>query len=302
MTDYEINALRYKALGPVFEDMKDMEYVVVKGEALSLAAYGELGKRTSKDVDILADKEDVYDIEQILVAHGFTPEEEDQKKSRHMRIFLMANSHQTIPYVKKFQGMDVKVDVNFGILWGEYEGQRIDIREFLKGSTERVIHGIRTKVLSKEKTLFHLILHNYKDVNSTYLLLRRKRPIYERVYKDIFLIMDSMTDEELGTLIELSKRLMVDTYVFYMAYYTNQVFPCKKLTFVMEQLKSDEGVALLNAYGLNKLERHQWQCSFEERYNHIEMKDYILDQLGPEEIQKLKANGIYYKEVEAFRE
>ncbi|MBD5529665.1 MAG: hypothetical protein HDR02_14875, partial [Lachnospiraceae bacterium] len=96
--------------------------------------------------------------------------------------------------------------------------------------------------------------------------------------------------------------LMVDTYVFYMAYYTNQVFPCKKLTFVMEQLKSDEGVALLNAYGLNKLERHQWQCSFEERYNHIEMKDYILDQLGPEEIQKLKANGIYYKEVEAFRE
>lgn len=302
MTDYEINAIRYEALKPVFEDMQDIEYVVVKGEALSLAAYGELGKRTSNDVDILADKEDVYDIEQILVAHGFTPEEENQKKSRRMRIFLMANSHQTIPYIKKHYGMDVKVDVNFGILWGEYEGQRIDIREFLKGYTERVIHGVRVKVLSKEKTLLHLILHNYKDINSTYLLLRRKKPIYERVYKDIFLILDSMTDEELGSLIELSKCLMVDTYVFYMAYYTNQVFPSKKLAFVMEQLKSDEGMALLNTYGLSKLERHEWMCSFEERYNHIEMKDYILAQLGREEIRKLKANGIYYKEVEAFRE
>lgn len=302
MTDYEINALRYEALRPVFEDMQDMEYAVVKGEALSLAAYGELGKRTSNDVDILADKEDVYDIEQILVTHGFTSEEEDQKKSRRMRIFLMANSHQTIPYAKKYKGTDIKVDVNFGILWGEYEGQRIDIREFLKGSTEAVIHGIRTKVLSKEKTLLHIILHNYRDVNSTYLLLRRKRPIYERVYKDIFLIMDSMTDEELGTLIGLSRCLMVDAYVFYMAYYTNRVFPSKNLVFVMEQLRSDEGMALLNVYGLNELERHQWKCSFEERYNHIEMKDYILDQLGLEEIRKLKANGIYYKEVEAFRE
>ena len=38
MTEGGINAIRYKALRPVFEDMQDMEYVVVKGEALSLAA------------------------------------------------------------------------------------------------------------------------------------------------------------------------------------------------------------------------------------------------------------------------
>lgn len=300
MTDFEINAIRYEALREVFADMQDMEYAVVKGEALSLAAYGELGKRTSNDVDVLAYKSDVYEIERILMSHGFSPEEKDQKVSRHKRIFLMANSHQTIPYTKKQNGIEVNVDVNFGILWGEYEGERIDVREFLKDTKEIVIHGVRVNVLSKEKTLIHLMLHNYKDVNSTYLLLRRKRPIYERVYKDVFLLAASMSESELASLTRLSKSLSVEPYVYYMAYYANHLFLNEKLAYILRELECNEGVELLNTYGLKKEERHEWRCSFEERYNRIEMKDLILDQLGAEEISKLKANGIYYKEVGAI--
>lgn len=302
MTDFQINSIRYEVLKPVFEDMQEMEYAVIKGEALSLTAYGELGMRTSNDVDILADKQDVYNIERSLISHGFTPDEEEQKEARHKRIFMMANSHQTIPYIKKYNGIDVNVDVNFDILWGEYEGKRIDIREFLKGNTQEVIHGVMVKILSKKKTLIQLILHNYKDINSTYLLLRRKRPIYDRVFKDIYKMVELFNNEQLDAFINLSKMLMVDQYVYYMVYYTNKIFPSEKLAYVIEQLKSDEGIALLNLYGLRKDERHEWKCTFEERYNYVEMKDFILKQLGPKEIRKLKENGLFYKKVEEFHE
>ena len=49
----------------------NVEYSIIKGEALSKQAYGVVGKRMSSDIDILVPREKLYCIEQCLLSNGF---------------------------------------------------------------------------------------------------------------------------------------------------------------------------------------------------------------------------------------
>lgn len=48
-----VSAIRYKKSIDVFKCMKYIPYAVVKGEALSIQAYGKVGQRQGGDIDIL---------------------------------------------------------------------------------------------------------------------------------------------------------------------------------------------------------------------------------------------------------
>ena len=64
----------YQHLIPVLNAQKDFSYAVIKGEALSVQAFGAPGRRSSADIDLLVDKSQLKKLEQVLTEHGFTTE------------------------------------------------------------------------------------------------------------------------------------------------------------------------------------------------------------------------------------
>ena len=61
----------YSALKEMEQELNDIDYVIIKGEPLSMLAYGYFGCRTSHDIDILIDRKNVSILDQILNKHGF---------------------------------------------------------------------------------------------------------------------------------------------------------------------------------------------------------------------------------------
>ena len=79
----------YQHLIPVLNAQKDLSYAVIKGEALSVQAFGAPGRRSSADIDLLVDKSQLKKLEQVLTEHGFTT----ARLSRAQQIVARAFSH-----------------------------------------------------------------------------------------------------------------------------------------------------------------------------------------------------------------
>ena len=91
---------------------------------------------------------------------------EDPDEARQNRILCMAYSHQIPSYHKYIMGFHLNVDVNYDIFWGEYEGQRCSIEDFLSDTVDMEIYGVTVKTLPVKKAFVQLILHHYKEMNS----------------------------------------------------------------------------------------------------------------------------------------
>src|SRR5690554_4388377 len=117
--------LLYKSIEGVIEEFEtqDIQYVIIKGEPLSVLAYGRSGKRISSDIDILVTKSNLNKINKILNNNGF----KQKKVSREEELITNLYSHQVLPYTKRISFVEVWIDINFDILWGEYEDKRIDV-------------------------------------------------------------------------------------------------------------------------------------------------------------------------------
>ena len=174
----------FNQLTPVLDTLS-INYSIIKGEALSIQAYGSTGNRNFTDIDILVARKNLNIIEQRLMNNGFF----NVSQSRSDKITMMTGSHQIAPWIKEiYPWGQVVVDLNFDIFWGEYEGNRIDIDEFVSDAIERNIYGTKVKTLAILKAMVQLILHHYKDMNSIFLLATRKSIKYE-MFKDVYYLL-----------------------------------------------------------------------------------------------------------------
>lgn len=237
-------------------------YAVIKGAVLSTQAYGKTSMRLSKDIDVLIHRTSIYEFEKLLHECGFA----NETKSRCDKITLLSSSHQVSPWVKEIPPWGtVVIDLNFDIFWGEYEGKRIDIEEFLSDTVEMEIYGVTVKTLPPIKAMIQLILHHYKDMNSIFLLATRKSIKYD-MFKDIYYLLKNNLEEiPLDKLYTLSAEYEIIPYVFYVLYYTGQVFDDEVLKKYIDTFRTPEGEDLLNCYGLCEKERKEWKCDFQTR-------------------------------------
>lgn len=149
----------------------DEPYAVIKGEPLSLLAYGKTAMRHVGDIDILISRDNMGNLLKCLDMDGFEP----SKVTREEQISAILCSHQILPFTKRLPGYgDVTVDINFDIFWGEYEGKRVDINSFLSDALYKEIYGVAIKTLPPLKNMVQLVLHHYKDMNSIFCFLRVK--------------------------------------------------------------------------------------------------------------------------------
>lgn len=101
--------------------------VLIKGEALSIQAYNMPGCRRSSDIDILVDRNKIRSMTNLLNSNGFV----QKNISPYDKIIHSRFSHQVAPFIKTVNQMEIYIDLNYDIFWGEYEGNRIDIDKFL---------------------------------------------------------------------------------------------------------------------------------------------------------------------------
>jgi hypothetical protein len=96
-----ISKQRYMQLiqdvGEVFDKI---DYAFIKGEALSLQAYGKPGARISSDIDILTPRDSLRIIEIALVSKGYDTNLSPSEQ-RNARILCLSSSHQLMPYRKR---------------------------------------------------------------------------------------------------------------------------------------------------------------------------------------------------------
>lgn len=271
-----------------FEVVKrfNFPYAIIKGEALSLMAYGELGKRNSQDIDLLISPKYIGIAKVILNDNGFYY----IIKNKYDKVLTLSMSHQSPTYIKKTKISYIYLDFNHSIFWGEYAGKCVDIDTFLEDIIDMEIYGCNMKTLPPIKMLIQLILHHYKDMNSIFLLATRKsikRSMFDDVY---FLLKNNLEDIPLDKLYTLSKFYGIIPFVYYVLYHVGLFFQDETLREYISAFKTDEGERLLNCYGLNDNERREWTCNVTMRLETENLYDLIKDDLTAKDIEKIKMN------------
>ena len=271
-----------------FEVVKrfNFPYAIIKGEALSLMAYGELGKRNSQDIDLLISPKYIGIAKVILNDNGFYY----IIKNKYDKVLTLSMSHQSPTYIKKTKISYIYLDLNHSIFWGEYAGKCVDIDTFLEDIIDMEIYGCNMKTLPPIKMLIQLILHHYKDMNSIFLLATRKsikRSMFDDVY---FLLKNNLEDIPLDKLYTLSKFYGIIPFVYYVHYHVGLFFQDETLREYISAFKTDEGERLLNCYGLNDNERREWKCNVTMRLETENLYDLIKDDLTAKDIEKIKMN------------
>lgn len=273
--------------------LQPFPYALIKGDALSIMSYKKLGQRVYNDIDILIDRFNIKNIENTCQDLGFV----SQAYDRTERILCLSSSHQVAPYYKNKGKYIVNIDLNFDIFWGEYEGKRIDISEFLSDTIEIDIYGVKVKTLPPLKAMVQLILHHYKDMNSIFLLASRKSIKYD-MFKDVYYLWkNNQKDISLEKLYSISSEYEIIPYVFYVLYFTNWIFKDTELQKYVEAFRTSEGAALLDYYGLTEKERKEWKCDFKTRLEADNLYDLIKDDLTEKDQEKVSINKRVFLEV-----
>ena len=88
----------------------------------------------------------------------------------------------------------------------------------------------------------------------------------------------------------MSREYEIIPFVFYVLYYTGQVFDDKFLRQYIEAFRTPEGEALLNCYGLCKKEQKEWNCDFRARLDAENLYDFIKNDLTEKDKEKILIN------------
>lgn len=283
--EYLKRVLSYKECFEVLKHF-NFPYAVIKGEPLSLMAYGELGKRNSQDIDLLISPKYIGIAKAILNDNGFYY----IIKNKYDKILTISMSHQSPVYIKKTKISYIYLDLNHNIFWGEYAGKLIDIDAFLEDTIDMEIYGCNIKTLPPIKMLIQLILHHYKDMNSIFLLATRKsfkRSMFDDVY---YLLINNLNDIPLDKLYAVSKIYGIIPFVYYVLYHVWFLIQDDTLCEYISAFRTAEGERLLNCYGLNDAERREWKCSITTRLESKNLYDLIKDDLTSKDLEKIKMN------------
>lgn len=277
------NKLSYRNLPNIFE----LPCAIIKGEVLSVLAYKTEGKRICRDIDILIPRKRLKDVKKILLANEFNT----KINSREDELMMLSSSHQTPPFYREISPIEFTIiDLNFDVFWGEYEGRRIDIEDFLSDTIEIEIYGVKVKTLPPIKAMIQLVLHHYKDMNSIYLLATR-RCINHDMLKDVYYLLKNNLDTiSLDKLYELSETYGIIPYVYCVLYYTGLIFEDSILKQYIDAFRTLEGEVLLNNYGLCTMERKEWRCDAKTRLESDNLYSFIEKDLTDKDIKKIEIN------------
>ena len=292
----------YQIAKNVFEELEKnkIAYAVMKGAPLSKMAYGNMGYRKSRDIDLLCSDKDVRKVENIMFSLGYKQGKIDSNKfcplDRKSILFYGFNTHQTAPIILETGRDDVpfvEFDLNKSIIWSE-SNNKIDVEEYLNHTIDlEVFSGIKVRTLSPLYSFIAMCLHHYKDMNSIYLLYRKKRISLRRFYDILYYLKENPDECSPEQLFIVANKYNVLKYCYYCIYYCYELFHCEFLVPYLQILFSPEAERLTRVYGLNELKQHEWNVELSDRIFNHNLDQMISSEVTEEEMKTVKANMEY---------
>ena len=287
---------RYKVCKEVFEKLSDIPYAHIKGAALSERIYGNPAYRMSGDIDLLVAPEYSDKVKSVLLENGFVQGRLSGDKivpySRRELIYQKSFSHQLAQFIKA-TGSNicpfVCVDVNLDIVWGEGDFS-VDMSDFagnMLHTEDCLINGIALRRLKPVYEFISLCMHHYKDMNSIYLIADRGFSLSE--YCDIYFYLVNVAPDA-DELAKTAAKYGVSKYIYYCAYYANEIFRDERIRRYIEKSESETAKKLIDCYGLNESERKIWDVPFYERLLDNGFQERFFDSLSAEDKKKVQIN------------
>ncbi|WP_186786004.1 nucleotidyltransferase family protein [Paenibacillus agilis] len=288
----ERNQMWYEQLTPFFQDMLEVPYAVLKGDVLSIFAYGGSGFRNSHDIDILVSRKDLTKLHEICDKHDFKQIVLDDNGnprplSRQEKI-MFKNSHQVVPYFKKLEnGTTIELDINCDFFWAEFKGTRIKVDKILEEAIDFNLHDCHVRVLTPLTAFVQMCLHHYREMNSIYIY-KLKNPITVAMFQDIYMFYKNHYKFNITQLLDYTKEHRIEPYMYYLLFYSNLIFEDEALSEHVELFRTPEGEYLLNCYGLTETERKKWKCDFINRLNRIDLFELVENDLNEDDKKKIE--------------
>jgi len=219
------SALNY--IGEIMEP-GEFPYALLKGAYLN-GLYSE-GVRTSNDIDILINQEDISKLTELLKNAGFKQghvrNEKFTEATRQEILSSRMNRGETVPFIKEqLKGQRfVEIDINFSL---DYKAvQETDaVAEILKRA-ERKISTRKNKLFTLEITdfLIHLCVHLYKEA-TTYKIFEMGRDLSLYKFLDIYYLIMKFHNGNLESgFAERAIELNLQKECYYAIYYTDKLF------------------------------------------------------------------------------
>ena len=263
----------------------DFKYALLKGAFLNTCVY-EKGMRTSNDIDILVEEENVSKCQDMLIRNGFVQGEFVSGRgiipaTRKDIIFAKLNFGETIPFVKIQNGEPLVIDLNFSIDYKPEKETKI-VKELL-GNTEDVVYEeVTFKTLNMDDFIIHLCCHLYKEA-TVYDWVNRRKDLLLYKFSDINVIFNRyLDDKRVSALINRINYLGLNKECYYAIYNTGEIFPLLYKVFNIEKLLvsicPNDLTFMKQIYNPIENKLYSYNCSFIEwfeRRNRIEALELI---------------------------
>ncbi len=225
-------------------DTCGVNYALLKGAYL--CAKYPVGYRTSNDIDVLVNSEDVGKVSTKLKLAGFKQGYIKNGKfveaTRQQIIESKMTRGETVPFIKEIKLPYIKyleVDLNFSL---DYKnGDSTSVEKMLERTQTVTVKNTKVRTLCPEDFLLHLCAHLYKEA-TTVPWIRMKRDMTFYKYSDIYMLINEMSDEEQDALIIAAKESGLEKELAYCLNSINSFFdmPAGKLMNYIDERNNDD--------------------------------------------------------------
>lgn len=260
-------------------------YALLKGAYLTTNIYKE-GCRTSNDLDILIEEENVSSLQDILKADGFIQgyymKNEDRivPSSRRDIILSKMNYGETVPFAKSIEGNSFYVDINFSVDF-KPEKEKRTVSELLSSIEKVEYEDTYYYTLDKYAFLIHLCCHLYKEA-TTMEWVKEGRDLQLYKFSDINVYLCNRDKAYFDELLANIEKMQLVKECYYTIANTLIIYPGlkdnKDLMDFVEKLRPDNLGFMKEIVDPRENKLYQYSLSFEEWFN-VKKKEEFLSEV-----------------------
>ncbi len=259
-------------------------YALLKGAYLTTKVYEE-GCRTSNDLDILAEEENVSAVQDILKANGFIQgyymknEGMIVPATRRDIILSKMNFGETVPFAKFIDGNLFYVDINFSVDF-KPEKEKKTVSELLSTIEKVEYEDTYYYTLDKYAFLIHLCCHLYKEA-TTMEWVKAGRDLQLYKFSDINVYLHDRSKEYFDELLVIIETMQLEKECYYTIANTLIVYPGlktnKELTDFLDRLRPSDCSFMKEIIDPREGKLYRYELSFEEWFKAKKKEELLIE-------------------------
>ena len=250
------NLMRFKKLENIisyFDDM-NVEYLLIKGAALLIEYYEDIGLRTMNDIDILVPPNQAAQAHSLLLQAGGTPE-----------IFV------DFPKLSRYRhsvGFHMKNNLTIDLHWNSFNnegiGEKLEYWNFTKSASINPINPIATKVLVPEYNLFLTLVHSLTSGGPVASL--------RWIPDSVFILRKTSNEFNWITFLEITENYGLAIMAKHSLNYLQSTFEINIPAFVIQEIEKIPVTSRDKKYFSVRAKPSSWQKTIKLHYDNFRLR------------------------------